>query len=155
MKIRIASRTKGEPSERTALRFKFVLISLTAQRNFTAAQKGAAEENAADYWHQKGYEMFLSGYIDEAAQSYDESLKTDPENATFWLDNAPIHEILDNASGSQEAFELYPQDPEALQRKCEALQAQRKWIEADMAFKMAEKLESDGRFQSSFREVDT
>lgn len=74
-------------------KFALILVSLAALC-ICALGEGDEEESSAESWPQKGHELFSDGYIEEVLQTYDEALKTDPENATAWLDKALIYEIL-------------------------------------------------------------
>ncbi len=75
-------------------RLAVILVSLAALCICALAEDGTAEENSAEGWYQKGYQLLSNGYYEEALQAYDKSLEIDPENATAWLDKALIHMIL-------------------------------------------------------------
>jgi tetratricopeptide (TPR) repeat protein len=58
------------------------------------AEDDTEDENSAESWYLKGYQLVSNGYYEEALQAYDKSLEIDPENATVWLDKSLIHTIL-------------------------------------------------------------
>ncbi len=67
------------------------------------------EDDSKDSWREKGHGLFSNGSMEEALQAYDEVLKIDPENATFWLDKSLIHDILARQSRLK-AVALFDED---------------------------------------------
>ncbi len=74
-----------------------------------ALAEGDVEDDSADSWREKGHGLFSNGSMEEALQAYDEALKIDPENATFWLDKSLIHDILARRSRLK-AVALFDED---------------------------------------------
>jgi len=82
------------PNFGTWAKFALILVSLAALCICALAEDDIEDENSADSWYQKGYQLVADGYMEEALQAYDKSLEIDPGNATVWLDKALIHMIL-------------------------------------------------------------
>ncbi len=64
-------------------KFSLILIALAALCTFAVAQEDAAG-NSADWWIEKGNELFINGSYDEALEAYDEAVKIDPVNGSLW-----------------------------------------------------------------------
>ena len=73
--------------------FALLLLALAASWATASADEGSAE-NSSERWREMGHELFLEGRMEEALQAYDEALRIDPGNATFWLDRSTILDIL-------------------------------------------------------------
>ncbi len=85
---------KIPPDLMASVRLAAVIAALMALCIYALAEEDIEDENSAECWYQKGYQLVSNGYYEEALQAYDKSLEIDPENATAWLDKALIHMIL-------------------------------------------------------------
>lgn len=85
-------------------RLAVILTALAALCICALAEDDIEDENSAESWYQKGFELWGDGSLEEALEAYDKSLAMDPENGDAWLDKALILDILGDTSESQEAY---------------------------------------------------
>lgn len=85
---------KIPPDLMASVRLAAIIAALMALCISALAEEDIPDENSAECWYQKGYQLVLNGHMEEALQAYDKALKIDPENATFWVDKSLIHDIL-------------------------------------------------------------
>ncbi len=89
-----SSALSGPTKLGVGFRLAIVLAALASLCICALAKEDIAEENSADSWYQKGYQLVSNGYYEEGLQAYNKSLEIDSGNATAWLDKALIHMIL-------------------------------------------------------------
>lgn len=92
-------------------RLVVVLAALALLCISALAEDDTEDENSAESWYLKGYQLVSNGYYEEALQAYDKSLEIDPENATAWLDKALIYDILAKQARLK-AIDLFDEDLE-------------------------------------------
>lgn len=89
-------------------------------------------------WKEKGNEEFKSGKYEEALSSYTNALKlTNEDNsdkAVFYKNRAAVNLKLgkygDVIKDCDDALKITPNDPKALFRRCQALEAEKRYEEA-------------------------